>query len=271
MPSIVKQSPTRKPVSKGGVLDRIIPVNQVKDRGNSFVIYGKSATGKTTAWSSWPKPILAVISSGGDETKSIRKIEGVHVVDINEEAELAELVEYQKREEKYKTFVLDHASSYQGLIFKKVVGRDVPVQMEWGSASQQQWGEIGLGMKERLQSIISLHCETVIVCQEREFAVEEEVSEFIQPYVSMDLSPSVNKWLGPAVEYAIQSFIRLHKRTELIKKGTTTLEKEVQSIQYCARVGPHPVYYTKFRKPKEKVLPDIVVDPTYSKLMELVK
>lgn len=268
MPSISKVTVTKKPSPKG-VLDRISSVQDIEVPGSSWLIYGKSGSGKSTTHSSWPKPSLVVVCSGGDETKSIRNVKGIDAVQISDEAELAELVEYQKKTNKYKTFVIDHATDYQSLVFKKVIGRDAPVQMGWGTATREQWGEIALGVKERLKSAIDLPCETVIVAQEKTFNVEESDSDLLDPYINAFLSPSISAWLGPSVDYAIQCYVRLRKETIEVKKGANTIKKDVDRIEYVARIGPHPIYYTKFRKPKERELPEVLVNPTYDQLIKI--
>jgi hypothetical protein len=40
----------------------------------SLLLYGISGTGKTTLWATWPKPILALICSGGTKPGELRSI-----------------------------------------------------------------------------------------------------------------------------------------------------------------------------------------------------
>ena len=44
-------------------------------------------------------------------------------------------------------------------------------------------------------------------------------------------------------------------------------------VEYCLRTAPSPTYTTKFRVPKENCdgIPDVIVDPDYDKIMELLK
>jgi hypothetical protein len=53
-------------------------------------------------------------------------------------------------------------------------------------------------------------------------------------------------------------------------KPVVTRVKE-KGVEFALRTGKHEVYYTKFRLPLGNVLPDAVVDPTYTKIMALIK
>lgn len=275
MPVVNRQ--TAKPANKqaapkGGVLSRIRSVQEEADRaGIKMCIYGQSGKGKTTLWSSFPKPILAAIASGAGETRSIRNVKDIQAVALEDEAELADLVKMQRTTGKYATVVLDHATGYQDLLMKKVLQvSTLPAQMGWGSATQQNWGDVAAGAKERFRDLLSLDCNVVIVCQEREFNTENN-SDLLMPYVSTALSPSITGWLGPNVDYLVQMFIRLHKMQITRVVGGQKVTDEKETIQYCARTGPHPVYATKFRIPKGTPLPDAVVDPDYNKLIALIE
>jgi ABC-type lipoprotein export system ATPase subunit len=39
-----------------------------------LLLYGRSGTGKTTLWSTFPKPILGVICSGGQRSGELRSV-----------------------------------------------------------------------------------------------------------------------------------------------------------------------------------------------------
>jgi hypothetical protein len=55
------------------------------------------------------------------------------------------------------------------------------------------------------------------------------------------------------------------------KASTQTIRDPDKPPEYCLRVGPHDLYTTKFRKPKENVLPDVLTNPDYNKLYALIK
>jgi len=277
VPVITKQTANnRKQHSKtGGILNRLRPIQDFEEEGVKICIYGKSGTGKTKAWSSFPKPILAALCSGAGETRTIKNVKDITGEYLRDEAELAELVQHQRETGKYKTIVLDHTTSYQDLMFKKVVGTDAPAQLAWGSATQEQWGLISLGVKERLRDMLSLACNVVLISQEREYNTDQSVSDIIKPYVNMAMSPSITGWIGPNVDYLVQAYLRMATVTTTKQVGTKTIEKEVEQVQYCLRTGPSPVYATKFRLAGgSDRLPECLVlkqaDSAYEKIVALI-
>lgn len=274
MPVVNRQSPTQRTNKQAaGVLGRIVPVAESADSaGLKFCAYGQSGAGKTTLLSTFPKPILIAVCSGAGETRSIRNVKGIDAVALNDEAELADLVAHQRSTNKYKTFALDHVSGYQDLLLKKVLNvSEIPAQLAWGTATMQQWGEVGSGMKERLRDMLALECHVFIAAQQREFNTEPTTADLLAPYVSTALSPSVTGWLCPAVDYLVQCF----KRSKMVPVTRTVAGKQLtveeERIQYCLRTGPHAVYQTKFRVTKGTPLPSEIVDPTFDKIMALIE
>lgn len=279
MPSVRKQSATSKPTSKSAV-GRITKLS-VPDGGVKVAVYGQSGSGKTTLWGTFPKPILALIASGGKHPGELRSLDtpelrsSIDSVVLEQTSDITELAAYAA-DSKYKTLVLDHATGLQDLVLREILGlNEAPVQMGWGTASQQQWGQVALQMKERLRSLLDLPQNVVIVAQEREFNTDTE-SQILMPYVGCALTPSVCGWLNTAVDYICQTFKR--QRTEVVetKIGTKTVKqnRKVQGIEYCLRVGPDAVYTTKFRVPRDrtrKVLPESIVDPDYTAILALIK
>jgi hypothetical protein len=282
MPKVTRQVPVTKPKRRtGSAIDRIEEIDEGLDTGLKTNFYGRSGTGKTTLWSTFPKPILALICSGGNkpgELRSINTVENRKVIKrlvLEKSSDIDEAVEYLKNGEgqKYKTAVLDHATGLQDIILKEVLGLvDIPVQLAWGTASQQQWGTIGIQMKERLRMLLGLSQNVVIVAQEREFDASSE-SSLLMPYVGSALSPSVTGWLNPAVDYICQTYIRKTMVTKQVKVlgKTTTMQTPGKGVEYCLRTAPDPVFTTKFRVPKGQPLPEEIVDPSYDKIIKLIK
>lgn len=278
MPKVTQQVPPKKPAArvlpgvKKSVIDRIEDIGKVEE-GLKLCVYGRSGTGKTRFWSTFPKPILAMIKSGTKkgEIRSITDVPGIQIVSLEDEQEVQTIVEHQRSTNKYKTVVLDHITSYQDLVFKKVVGQEAPAQMTWGTATQEQWGQIGLGLKERLADMLSLSCHVVLVAQEREFNMEANVVDLIAPFVNVALSPSSAGWVGPAVDYLVQTYISMAKvNVEKLVNGKK-LKLVEERPEFRMRTGPHPVYSTKFRVPRGIVLPEYIANPDYNKIMALIE
>ena len=81
--------------------------------------------------------------------------------------------------------------------------------------------------------------------------------------------PSVNKDLCASVNVIGNTFIRL-KVTKEKDKATLKTVRHVEK-QFCLRLGPHAVYTTKVRKPKGIEAPDYIIDPSFRKIMDIVK
>lgn len=266
---VVKQVQNNKRKPSGSIVDQIQSVQDMDIGGVNLCIYGKSGTGKTKLASTAKKPILFLICSGPGETRTIKNEKGIDAVRLTDVDQLVDIVEHQKETNKYKTLVVDHGTGFQDLAFKKVVGKDAPAQMSWGAATQQQWGEIGSLVKEHLKLVFDLPCDTIINCQERTDNADADASEILQPYCYPALSPSTATWLQFTADYVVHTFIRLATVIKKVQKGANIIDKEVDEIQYCLRVGPHPVFYTKFRVPGG-VKEEVIVNPTMDKIIKLI-
>lgn len=249
-----------------------------------MLLYGRSGTGKTTLWATFPGPILALICSGGNKPGELRSIntpeyrEKITPKIINSmdefKAELAEAASYA-------TVVLDHASGLADLILKEIMGiddiliskyRQAGKGESWSVVSQPQYGQLAIQCKEYFRTLLNLPGNVVIIAQERTFG-DETGSELIAPTIGPALTPSVVGWLTPACDYVVQTFIRpivVERVRKVGVKNITTTERG-KGVQYCLRTEPHELYMTKFRVPRGVTLPDVIVDPTYDKIKEIIE
>lgn len=267
MPDIVKQSakPQKAAKNSGSAWDLIDTI--------TMLVYGVSGSGKTSLWGSFPGPILAAICSGGTrpgELRSINTPEMRKKIDariIHSTQQMKGLIEEAK--EGIATFVIDHGSGLQDLTLKEILGLDeLPAQKSWGMAKQQEYGQSALMCKEIFRAALSLPCNVVIVAQEREFN-SESGSDLIAPTVGAALTPSVTSWLNPACDYVVQTFIRPKTGTKMV--AGKEQKQRLGGVEYCLRVAPHEVYTTKFRMPKGRELPEVIVDPSYDKIIKLIR
>lgn len=243
------------------------------------LLYGQSGTGKTTAWASFPGPILALICSGGNKPGELLSINTpeyrrkITPVIINDSAQLKDQL---TKANSFATVVLDHVSGLQDLILKEILGlNELPVQKSWGMASQQQYGQCTIQCKEYLRALLNLPGNVVIVGQERVFGGREDGvdGEIIKPTVGVSVMPSLAGWLNPACDYVLQTY----KRPKVVKSVVKAAGREVvreergKGVEYCIRCEPHEVFMTKFRVPKGSKLPDVIVlgeeDSAYEKLL----
>ena len=241
-----------------------------------MLLYGRSGTGKTTLWATFPKPILALICSGGNrpgELKSIDTPENRKMITARIIADTNEMREELGSGEDWGTVVLDHASGLQDLVLKEILGLsgNLPAQKSWGLATQQQYGQCSLQCKELFRSVLGLPCNVVIIAQERSFG-DGEASDSVSPTVGAALTPSVTGWLNSACDYVVQSYIRPKTTIVTSKIGGKDIKREqrAKGVEYCLRTEPHDVYQTKFRMPKGQPLPECITDPTYDKIKALI-
>lgn len=284
-PKAIKQRPPKaaqKPAAKkpGGVLDRVGPI-QLGNEGMKINMYGRSGTGKTTAIASWPKPMLLMDCNAG--TRSIHNVPGVVAVKLEAPDELSDLCADQAAKGKYRTVVLDHATQYQEMMLQYILGIDeVPAQLSWGVASQQQWGSVSAGMKEKMRELLNLAdvtgCHVIIAAQERKFDADNDelgdsFSLGLMPSIASALTPGPSGWLAHACDYVLNTFITKEKRKvkKKLPKSGKVVESTVEEIQFCMRIGPDPVYLTKFRAPKGAPLPHYITNPDFDKINSLIQ
>lgn len=275
MPKVTQQAAKPAPKKKGGsVVDRIQSASDFCDTGIKLVAYGKGGSGKTTFISTWPKPLLHIVCSGAGESRSIRNVPGVYVVKLEDEEELNTLMDDESITTKYRTLCLDHVTGFRDLVLKKVTGlTEVPQQLSWGVASQEQWGAVTAGVKDRIHKLFNVPNHVVIVAQERTFNVEESIVDIISPYTNADLNPGIVSWLGYNVDYLVQTFIRPKTVEKDIDVAGQKIKQRVPTggFEFCLRTGVHDVFMTKFRVPRGTKLPDVIVDPTFEKLQKIIQ
>lgn len=270
MPSAVRQRPTNNQAASSSVVKGITAITK-PTTGIKISLYGRSGTGKTTIFSTFPKPSLLIRAEEG--TRSIYKEKGVFTTPlITDPKELSELIEHVKDSGKYLTVGLDTATAFQDVVLKSIVNRTVSVQLGFGEIGREEWGQCALQVKEKLRELMELAdagVNVVILSQERDFS-EEESSDMIMPMVSSRVTPSVVDWLNPSVDYIGHTFLKEVSERVTEMKGKQKIIRNKTAIKWCMRVGPHPVYVTKFRIPRGNILPEYIVDPNYDKIKELI-
>jgi hypothetical protein len=198
----------------------------------------------------------------------------------------------------YATIVLDHTSGFSDLVVKELLGLTaIPVGKSrkadkgesWSLVSQQQYGQLAIICKELFRDILNLPGNVVLVAQERSFGGKDEVAaqqvvaadlDIVRPTVGPALTPSLASWLRNACDYVVQTF----KKPKMVEgpaielvgadgKTTTMPGAPVRThgVDYCLRCEPHDVFVTKFRVPMGTQLPDIIVNPTYNRLMQAIR
>ncbi len=244
-----------------------------------MLLYGESGTGKTTFAATFPDPVRWYICSGGDkpgELKSIntpenrKRIKPVIVRGFDHFLELLD-----KDTGQYESSILDHATGFADAVLGEIIGKPVPAQKAWGLASMQQYGQLSLQCKEAFRKLLNQPGNIVIIAQQRTFGGKDEGGnpDVIQPTIGAALTPSVTGWLNPACDYVVQTF----KRPNMVHSSTTVAGRSIatsvrgKGVTWCARCEPHDVFITKFRLPAGYKLPDVIENPTYEKLLRVIR
>jgi hypothetical protein len=250
---------------------RIVPVSKIK-HPRSWAIYGRSGSGKTTFAASFPKPILFLdVNDRG--TRSIADVEGIDVAQITHWDQFEQARDMLlASNNKYQTAVIDTMTQAQLLAVNLILSRarkPAIVQVEWGSLTMQQWAAVGAQVKELITLWRNLPIEVCFIAQERTFNMDQDSgnsndSAQLLPEVGAALSPQTAAHLNASVEVIANTFIRLRRRTDT-KKRTTV------HTTHAMRLGPHPVYTTKARKPITIELPAEVDNPTHDIVVDIIE
>lgn len=256
-------------------------------KNRSYVFYGQAGTGKTTLAGSFPKPCLLI--NCRDEGSDSIADQDVDVFDVEEWNDLERAYWYLKKNPtKFKSVVIDTMSQLQGIAIEQVLDeknkKGSADDIGWGTMTQQEWGAVASMMKPKITEFRDLPLETIFIAQHRVFnvTVDEEQdpkTAMLAPEVGPQLMPSVAKHLNASVAIIGNTFIRTRIEEKVMKKkiGKGRRAKEVEEveelehIEYCLRIGPSSLYTTKMRKPKSIILPELIVDPDYDKLMKVLK
>lgn len=285
MPKVTSVKST--PSTPSGVLDRIKPMGFDKDDGIRILLYGKSGTGKTTLWATFPGKILALTCSGGGKPGELRSIDTaeyrkkVDEVNILRSVEITDVVDALEDGslKGYKTLVLDHCTGLQDMSLAEILGMsEIPTIKNWGLADLKEYGQCSLQCQEHLRRMFRLKMNVVIITQERVHKEEGRDSELMRPTVGAGLMGSLATYLHSNADYVGQTFLREREVTTFTEVGDEKIETTMKvpgEVEYCLRVGPHPIFYTKFRKPKQQVQAgmraSVIVDPDYDKIMKVIR
>lgn len=267
-------------MKRRNILDEIEPLGTGLEQGIKMCVYGRTGTGKTAFWSTFPKPILALVCSGIKKSGELRSIltpknrKDIKQWHVSSKDKLIEIGRALQEANKFATIVLDHATGLQDRILTEILGlEELPAQGSWGMANRQQWQQCSIQTKEAMRSLLNLSGNTVIIAQEREFNVDAD-NDLLMPYVGAALTPSTAGWLNQTCDYICQTFIRqktIQKRTKIGKKAIIQ-QVRGKGVEYCLRTAEHEVFMTRFRVPIERnvALPELIINPTFQKVKELI-
>lgn len=285
MPRATQQTPpqptnkrTSLPPKTGSVLSRAVDIADATPSGLKIVGYGRAKTGKTWMACTFPKPLLLLAPENGSLT--VAQVKGVKFLPIESITMMKQLVdELATGRSGFASIVLDNLTVLQDLSLCEILNiKKMPEQKSWGIATRDQWGQSALQTKELVRSILDLEGNKVIIAHERNFSENDNGKENLAfgevPFVGPSATKSVTAWLNGACDYIVQTYLRPKIKVTTIEVlgEKITREEPTGEFEYCLRIGPHSVYQTGFRAPKtDKPMPNDLVNPTYEKIMEVIK
>lgn len=244
------------------ILDRIKPVQELP-LVVTQVTYGRSGTGKTTYASSWPKPML-LLDVKDEGTDSIKDVEGIEVFSIEtwEDFEKAYWL-LKSGEHKFKSVAIDTVTQLQDKAVNQVLADE-----NKSFVSQQMWGQISGMLKSWLMDYRDLADDGInvhFIFQDRvhDTDTDDEEEGQIDPVVGPQVIPSIAGMITAAVKVIGNTYI-----SESVERTRDGIAREQE---YRMRIGPHPYYTTKVRKPKDSPCPSHLANPTYKDIIAIMK
>lgn len=228
------------------------------------LIYGRSGTGKTTIASTFPKPLLLLdIREKGFD--SISNVKGVDIAQLTTWDEFEEVYWYLKAgDTKYRTIIVDQISQLQDLAILRAM-KDAGKEPD-DAIAQRNWGQAAGLMKTWLlnyRDLIDIGINVVFLAHDRTTDSDTETDDRLDPSVGARIMPSVASFVNGAVKIIGNTLIRESFSVEGNKKK--------RKVEFAMRIGPHAIYTTKTRSPVGIESPEVIVNPTYDKIVAVVK
>lgn len=225
---------------------------------NLWVLYGKSGAGKTHFLSTFPKPML-YLQFGDDGSNTIGDTEGIDAIRITSLQQLKEIAQEARVDTYYKTVAVDTFS----LVVQEWL--DANAVKKNKRVSQQMWGDLKTDTEELIKEFKTLAINHIVVltCHEVTDAIEG-MEEEISPDVRPSVSKGARTYLESMANFGIHLTV-LSKEKDMPDGTTKTI------TAHAAHVAPNPYYWTKLQKPADIKVPQQVINPTYEKIVNIMK
>ncbi len=256
------------------IAKRITSVSQAPELIKA-VFYGKPGSGKTTLFGTFPAPLHIDIRENG--TGVLKRVKGLKTIKADDWDDLNDLYWYLKKEKHgYKSVGIDTAGAAQAYAIEEIMQKHKKKGRagDWGTMNQKMWGETAAMTKELFLQFNELPMNVAFLCHDKLFKATDEEDENhdvtrIAPHIGPALSPSVASVLNAAVNVIGETFIG--ERMKIIEDKKTGKKEKEFIKDYYLRIGPSSSYITKVRKPKEVELPDVIRDPDFDDLIQLMR
>lgn len=305
MPQPVKQKPngqtSRSSSPAGSVLAEAVPVSDLADDYLKMVLYGQNRVGKTTLACQFPKPLLLISFEPGQQggAKSVKQTPGVKFLRVSSKAKAVTLAKELKDSDggicdlpgyigkRYQTHVLDTCTSLQDVILRELMGlEDAPVQLNWGSVSQEFYRDRSEQAKEVMRLYRDLPANTVFIAQEKDHnPPKEERNKLLrglqtESFFAADMGGATVKWMHDACDYIGQLYIAKEVKTTtrtakiLGKDKQITETEETGRLVRRLRTMYHPNYAAGFRSSNPERVPEFIEagspQEMYEKIMAVI-
>jgi len=257
------QTKTDAPPDHDDILSKVKSVADIQTYLKLLII-GPTGTGKTTTLATFPKPIM-ILDFREQGTDSISHYgDDIKILPVEDIDEVDQLYWYLREgNHPYQTIAWENVGQAQDLFVKKAKEEDG--KDEDSHAHKGIWGDAAAKFKSRVMDYRDLPMHTIFTSHPRvtESDEEDEDAGGIAPEVGPRTMPSVATTLVGAVNIIGHTFIR--------ESATRDEEGKLhREMQYAMRLGPHPYYLTKVRKPPDKgVTPEYIINPNFEELMKV--
>lgn len=238
-----------------GYLAQAVDIGELGHR-NLWVPWGKSGTGKTKFVASMPKPLL-YIRIGDDGSNTIANVDGIKAIHAESLDQLKGIGEELKKDRKFTSVAVDTFSMITN------VWIDQNIIQKKKKMTQQAWGDLKVETEELIKifhEVAATHI-VALTCHESNDSIEGMEDEIIP-----DFRPNTTKGARTYLEGMANYGIHMAKMKKTVVKDG--IEKEV--VRYIGQLGANSYYWTKLQIDPEIKVPDIIVNPTYDKIMKII-
>ena len=239
------------------MLEKAKPIGDSKQSA-LWVLYGKSASGKTTLASTFPKPLL-YLAIGDSGQESVRDVEGIDIIQIESVKELSDALKELETNKLYATVLIDTF----GLVVNEWIEGEVVSKSR--RMTQQAWGDLKTDTETLIRKLKKLAQDRIVILTCHEVTdVFEGTDEELTPDVRPNISKGARTYLEGMANYGIHCTIVQKEKT--LEDGSVKILKK-----HAVHLDSHPYYWVKTQKPASTKLPSLVLDPTYDKIIGLIK